>query len=53
MATIRKPPTLVVLQLTGGNDVLNTLVPYGNPVYYDQRPTVRIPEEQVLPIDDH
>jgi uncharacterized protein (DUF1501 family) len=53
MATIRKPPTLVVLQLTGGNDVLNTLVPYGNPVYYDQRPTVRITEEQVLPIDDH
>ena len=31
MAITRKPPTLVVLQLTGGNDVLNTLVPYGNP----------------------
>ena len=52
MAITRKPPTLVVLQLTGGNDVLNTLVPYGNPLYYDQRPTVRIPEDQVLPIDD-
>jgi uncharacterized protein (DUF1501 family) len=53
MAMARKPPTLVVLQLTGGNDALNTVVPYGNPLYYDQRPTVRIPEEQVLPIDDH
>ena len=49
----RKPPTLVVLQLTGGNDALNTVVPYGKPLYYDQRPTVRIPEDQVLPIDDH
>ena len=53
MPTTRKPPTLVVLQLTGGNDALNTVVPYSNPLYYDQRPTVRIPEDQVLPIDDH
>jgi uncharacterized protein (DUF1501 family) len=52
MAITRKPPTLVVLQLTGGNDALNTVVPYGNPLYYDQRPTVRVPEDQVLPIDD-
>jgi uncharacterized protein (DUF1501 family) len=53
MAMTRKPPMLVVLQLTGGNDALNTVVPYGKPLYYDQRPTVRIPEDQVLPIDDH
>jgi uncharacterized protein (DUF1501 family) len=52
MAITRKPPTLVVLQLTGGNDALNTVVPYGNPLYYDQRPTVRVPEDQALPIDD-
>jgi uncharacterized protein (DUF1501 family) len=53
MAITPKPPTLVVLQLTGGNDALNTVAPYGNPLYYDRRPTVRIREDQVLPIDDH
>jgi uncharacterized protein (DUF1501 family) len=49
----QKPPTLVVLQLTGGNDTLNTVVPYGDPLYYDNRKTVRIPEEEVLHIDNH
>lgn len=46
-------PILVVLQLTGGNDILNTVVPYGDPLYYDNRRTVRITEEEVLPIDNH
>jgi uncharacterized protein (DUF1501 family) len=44
-------PTLVVLQLTGANDYLNTVVPYTNPLYYDNRPTVHIAPEHVLPID--
>ena len=47
-----KAPTLVVLQLVGANDYLNTLVPYSNPLYYENRPTVHIPEDQVLQIDD-
>ena len=47
-----KPPTLVVIQLTGGNDVLSTVVPYGNPLYYDIRPTVAFKPEQLLRIDD-
>lgn len=47
-----KNPTLVVLQLLGANDPLNTVVPYANPLYYDNRPTVRIPEDQVLRIDN-
>jgi uncharacterized protein (DUF1501 family) len=46
-----KDPVLVVLQLTGGNDILNTVVPYTNPLYYDNRPRVRIEPEAVLPID--
>src|SRR5918912_2406597 len=52
MTTAKKPPTLVVLQLTGGNDTINTIVPYGDPLYYDNRSTVRIAEEDVLKIDD-
>lgn len=47
-----KAPTLVVLQMAGANDYLNTVIPYSNPLYHDNRPTVRIPEDQVLHIDD-
>ena len=46
-------PVLVVVQLTGGNDFMNTLVPYSNGTYHDSRPTVRISEEEVLPINDN
>jgi uncharacterized protein (DUF1501 family) len=45
-------PVLVVIQLSGGNDFMNTLIPYTEGVYYDNRPLVRIGEDQVLPIDD-
>ena len=52
MASTKKDPVLVILQLTGANDYLNTIVPYTNPLYWDNRPRVNIPEDQVLPIDD-
>jgi len=45
------PTTLVVVQLSGGNDGINTLIPYGFGGYYDARPTLRITEDQVLAID--
>ena len=47
-----KDPVLVIFQLTGGNDYLNTVIPYTNPRYRDYRKTIVIPEEQVVPIDD-
>jgi uncharacterized protein (DUF1501 family) len=52
MASSKKDPVLVVLQLSGGNDYLNTVVPYSDPLYWDNRPTVRVPEDKVLPLDD-
>ena len=53
MATVNeKPSVFVVVQLNGGNDFMNTLIPYQSAIYYDSRPLVRIPQEQVLPIDD-
>ena len=45
-------PVLVVLQMTGGNDYLNSVIPYNDPMYYDYRPTVGIAQEDVLPLDD-
>ena len=52
MATTEKAPVLVVLQLSGGNDYLNTVIPYNDPLYRDYRPTVGLPEDQILPVDD-
>ena len=47
-----KSPVFVVVQLTGGNDFMNTIIPYTSPVYHDNRPLVGIPQDQVLPLND-
>ncbi len=39
---------LVLVQLQGGNDGLNMVVPYENDIYYQKRPTIAIPKEKVL-----
>lgn len=44
--------TLVIVQLSGGNDGLNTVVPYRNDIYYRERPTLAIPRDKVLTIND-
>jgi uncharacterized protein (DUF1501 family) len=44
---------LVVLELSGGNDGLNTLVPYGDDAYYRHRPKLGIRADKLRKIDDH
>ncbi|MEI9891820.1 MAG: DUF1800 family protein [Caulobacteraceae bacterium] len=44
---------LVVLELTGGNDGLNTVIPYGDDAYYRHRPKIGIRKDRVRKLDDH
>src|SRR5665213_950524 len=48
---IHNDRVLVVLQLAGGNDGLNTVVPYADPAYLSARPTVAVRPDAVLHID--
>jgi len=43
---------LVIIQLSGGNDGLNTIVPYCNDIYYKKRNTIAIKETDVIGLDD-
>lgn len=44
---------LVVLQMGGGNDGLNTVVPYADDTYHKARPTLALAADTVLKMDDH
>lgn len=43
--------TLVMVQLSGGNDGLNTVIPYADPAYAQLRPQLAIPTSDVIPLD--
>ncbi len=43
---------LVLVQLAGGNDGLNTVIPFEDPNYFRLRPTLGIPKENVLRLND-
>ena len=53
-ATRSKEPVVVIIQLTGGNDYMNSVVPYADGYYNDARNgELCIGEDEVLKIDDH
>lgn len=43
---------VVIVQLSGGNDGLNTVIPYRNDIYYRERPTIGIKPDKVLTLTD-
>ena len=43
---------LIIIQLSGGNDGLNTIVPFRNDVYYSSRPTLAVPASNILQLND-
>ena len=53
MRTQNTDPVMVDVQLTGGNDYLNTVVPYADSKYWDYRPVVNVPEEEILSLNDN
>ena len=55
-AQVRQPQygnLLVLIELKGGNDGLNTVVPFADPKYYALRPRLGIARDQVLQLDEH
>ncbi|SDN32080.1 Tat (twin-arginine translocation) pathway signal sequence [Paenibacillus sp. yr247] len=47
-----KSPVLVVVQLSGGNDGINTVIPYAAGAYYDTRPTLGYKQNEVLALNN-
>lgn len=48
-----KDQILVVLEMSGGNDGLNTVIPYADDLYHKARPTLRQTADTVIRLDDH
>jgi uncharacterized protein (DUF1501 family) len=52
MTANKKDPVLVILQMSGAYDALNTFIPYDDPLYMDYRPVLKVAPEQVLAVND-
>jgi len=52
IVTGKDNPILVVLQMAGGNDGINTVVPFANDFYHKARPTIGLAGEAVLKLND-
>jgi uncharacterized protein (DUF1501 family) len=48
-----KDNILVVIEMTGGNDGLDTVIPYADDLYHKARPTLRQTKDVVVRLDDH
>ena len=48
---VHNDKVLVILQLGGGNDGLNTVIPFADPAYLQARPTIGITADKVLPLN--
>src|SRR3954470_11551817 len=48
-----KDNILVVLEMSGGNDGINTVIPYADDIYHKARPTLRQTKDTVIRLDGH
>ncbi len=53
VSSSRSGSNLIIIQLSGGNDGLNTVIPYSNDLYYEARPTLAIDKNLVLKLNDY
>src|SRR4030095_15843125 len=53
IATGKDGAVLVVLQMAGGNDGLNMVVPYADDAYYQSRPTLGLAEDKILKLNSY
>ncbi|MDA0735402.1 MAG: DUF1501 domain-containing protein [Chloroflexi bacterium] len=52
MTATKKDPVVVVLQMSGGNDYLNTVIPHSDPRYMDNRPAVGVQSDRIIKLND-
>ena len=50
--TKNEEKVLVTIQLSGGNDYLNCIVPWENPIYRDSRKNIMLSDEKIIPLDN-
>ncbi|MEE2840957.1 MAG: DUF1501 domain-containing protein [Chloroflexota bacterium] len=51
MTTAERKPSLVVIQLSGGNDAMNTVVPYTDGIYHDSRKAIHLTDDTVIDLN--